>query len=116
MNEPANQDECNLAMLCHPIALVGLVIPLGNLLGPLIVWLLKRDQSHFVDMHGKEALNFNISMALAFLVSSILTAIFIGFVLMFVVGIFWFVLALVAASRASAGASYTYPLTLRLVQ
>ncbi len=128
MNEPENtqettqnteavsQDDRNLGMLCHLIALVGLLIPFGNILGPLVIWLVKKDQSSFVDVEGKEALNFNITVAIAGFVSFLLMAVAIGFVLIFIVAIFWIVMAIVAASKASSGEHYRYPLTIRLVQ
>ncbi len=128
MNEPENtgetpqntetvsQDDRNLGMLCHLIALVGLLIPFGNILGPLVIWLVKKDQSHFVDVEGKEALNFNITVAIAGFVSFLLMAVAIGFVLVVIVAIFWIVMAIVAASKASSGEHYRYPLTIRLVQ
>lgn len=128
MNEPENpqespqnteavsQDDRNLGMLCHLIALVGLLIPFGNILGPLVIWLVKKDQSSFVDVEGKEALNFNITVAIAGFVSFLLMAVAIGFALVVIVAIFWIVMAIVAASKASSGEHYRYPLTLRLVQ
>lgn len=114
--ENRTQDERNLGMLCHLLALVGLIIPFGNILGPLLVWLLKKDENRFVDVEGKEALNFNITIAIAGLVSGILTAVMIGFALMVVVGLFWLILTIVAAVKASSGEHYRYPLTLRFLQ
>ncbi len=114
--EPVNQDDRNLGMLCHLIALVGFLIPLGNILGPLVIWLIKKDQSSFIDVEGKEALNFNITVALAGFVSFLLMTVFIGFALIVIVAIFWVVMAIVAASKASSGEHYRYPLTIRLIQ
>ena len=114
--ERFTQDERNLGMLCHLLSLVGLVLPLGNILGPLLVWLLKKDDSPFVDAQGKEALNFNITMAIAGLVSAALTVIIIGFALMVVVGLFWLILTIVASVKASSGEHYRYPLTIRFLQ
>lgn len=114
--EPVNQDDRNLGMLCHLIALVGFLIPLGNILGPLVIWLIKKDQSNFIDVEGKEALNFNITVALAGFVSFLLMTVFIGFALIVIVAIFWVVMAIVAASKASSGEHYRYPLTIRLIQ
>lgn len=115
-DEAVSQDDRNLGMLCHLIALVGLLIPFGNILGPLVIWLVKKDQSSFVDTEGKEALNFNITVAIAGFVSFLLMAVAIGFVLVVIVAIFWIVMAIVAASKASSGEHYRYPLTIRLVQ
>ncbi len=69
-------EERSLGLACHLLALAGLVVPFGNILGPLIMWLVKKDESAFVDDQGKEALNFNITISIAG---------FIAFLLMFVV-------------------------------
>ncbi|MEY1660892.1 DUF4870 domain-containing protein [Isoalcanivorax beigongshangi] len=119
MNEqtPAiRPEDRNMAMACHLAALIGLLIPFGTLLGPLVLWLLKKDQSPFIDEQGKEAINFNITMLLAGIVSAVLTMVLVGFLLLAVVGIAWLVLTIVAAVKVSNGQSYRYPFTLRLVK
>jgi hypothetical protein len=104
-------------MLAHLSALVGLVFPLvGNILGPLLVWLTKRDQSAFIATQAKEALNFNITVTVAGVVCGFLALIFIGFLLGTALFIAWLVMTLVAAIRASEGVLYHYPLSLRLVK
>jgi len=62
--QPTTKDDRTWAMLCHLSGLAGYVVPFGNIFGPLIIWLIKRDQSWFVDDQGKEALNFQISWAI----------------------------------------------------
>ena len=112
-----NKEEQNWAMFCHLSALSGFVIPLGNVLGPLILWLIKKDTMPLVDQHGKEALNFQITVLIAFLVSLLLTMVLIGFVLMFVVGIGALVLTIIAAIKVSNGElDYKYPLTIRMIK
>ncbi|MTI72890.1 DUF4870 domain-containing protein [Stenotrophomonas acidaminiphila] len=103
-------------MFAHLAALAGIVIPLGNLLGPLIVWLVKKDTMPFVADQGKEALNFNITVFIAAFVSGILTLVLIGFLLLIVVGIAWLVLTIMAALAANKGEAYRYPFTLRLIK
>ena len=111
------ENERTWGMLAHLSALVGLVFPLvGNILGPLLVWLTKRDQSAFVAAHAKEALKFNITVTLAGVVCGFLALIFIGFLLGTALFIAWLVMTLVAAIRASEGVPYHYPLSLRLVK
>lgn len=111
------ENERTWGMLAHLSALVGLVFPLvGNILGPLLVWLTKRDQSAFIATHAKEALNFNITVTLAGVVCLFLALIFIGFLLGMALFIAWLVMTLVAAIRASEGVPYHYPLSLRLVK
>ena len=58
--EPLSKDEKTWAMLCHLSAVAGFVIPFGSILGPLVVWLIKKDEMPIVDLHGKKSLNFQI--------------------------------------------------------
>ncbi|MGO1071474.1 DUF4870 domain-containing protein [Lysobacter sp. CA199] len=111
-----SQDEKTWGMLAHLSTLVGLLIPLGSVLGPLVVWLIKKDTMPFVADQGKEALNFNITVLLAIIVSVVLSIVLIGFLLMAVVGIGWLVLTIMAALAANKGEEYRYPWTLRLVK
>ena len=111
------ENERTWGMLAHLSALVGLVFPLvGNILGPLLVWLSKRDSSAFIATNAKEALNFNITVTLAGVVCAFLALIFIGLLLGTALFIAWLVMTLVAAIRASEGVPYHYPLSLRLVK
>ncbi|MBC5636848.1 DUF4870 domain-containing protein [Ornithinibacillus sp. BX22] len=84
-------------------------------LGPLLIWLIKRDSSDFVDYHGKEYFNFIISFTIYSIVSSILMIILIGFLLIVVVGIVWFILTIVAAVKAYQGETYRIPLVIRFI-
>jgi hypothetical protein len=96
--------------------LAGFVIPaLGHILGPLIVWLVKRGDSPEIDAHGKEALNFQISMLIYNVVAGILCLLLIGFALLAILHILNVVFVIIAALRASEGQMYRYPLTLRLI-
>jgi len=102
--------------MCHLSALAGFVIPgAGHILGPLIVWLVKRGESAEIDAHGKEALNFQISMLIYNVVAGILCLIVIGFVLLAVLHVLNVVFVIIASLRASEGQMYRYPLTLRLI-
>lgn len=73
----ATDREKNMAMLCHLTALAGFVIPFGNIIGPVIVWMAGKADSNFVDEHGKASLNFQFSLTLFFIATIVLT-IFIG--------------------------------------
>jgi uncharacterized Tic20 family protein len=107
--------EKNWGMGCHLIALAGLVIPFGHIIGPLVFWLIKKDESEFVEDQGKESLNFQISITIYAIVSAILILLVIGIFLLFAVGIFWLVMVIVAAMKASSGEKYRYPLTIRFI-
>jgi uncharacterized protein len=103
-------------MLAHLSALAGLVLPLiGIVLGPLAVWLTRRDESEFVAAHAKEALNFNITVLLGALACILLMLVFVGFLLGTALFIYWLAMTLIAAIRASEGHTYRYPFSLRLV-
>jgi uncharacterized protein len=112
----ATQDERTWGMLAHLSAFSGFLVPLGGVIGPLVVWLIKRDQSAFVADQGKEALNFNISVLLAAIVCGVLVLIFIGILLGVALFIFWLTMTIIAGIKASEGVRYRYPVTLRLVK
>ena len=78
-------DERNLAMFCHLAALAGYLMPFGNILGPLIIWLVKREESPIVDDQGKESLNFQITWTIFFCITVVLCFVMIGFILLPVV-------------------------------
>lgn len=112
-----SKDEQTLAMVCHLSALSGFVIPFGNVIGPLVVWLIKKDTMPLVDQHGKEALNFQITVMIAVFVCVLLMLVVIGVFLLFIVGIGALVLTVIAAVKVSNGEfDYKYPLTLRLIK
>jgi uncharacterized Tic20 family protein len=103
--------------LCHASAVFGVFFHFpGHLLGPLIVWLAKRDDSPEIDAHGKEALNFQISMLIYNVVAAVFCLILIGFVFLAVLWVLNAVLAIVAAIQASEGKFYRYPITIRFIQ
>ena len=112
-----SENERTWGMLAHLSALAGLVLPLiGIVLGPLAVWLARRDESEFVAGHAKEALNFNISVLLGALACGFLMLVFVGFLLGTALFIAWLAMMLIAAIRASEGQQYRYPFSLRLVK
>lgn len=106
-----------MGMLCHLLSLTQLLgVPLGNILGPLIVWLIKRDEDPFADLCGKESLNFQISMTIYMIISGILILVFIGFFMVIALMILNIVYTIIAAIKASEGTSYTYPFTIRFIK
>ena len=116
------------AMFAHLSSLLGGLLTtawggsIGCFIGPLVIWLVKKDTMPFVDDQAKEALNFNITVAIVFLVLFLMTIFTLGIgiiitgPLFVVVGIAWLVLTIVAAIKANEGVAYRYPLTLRLVK
>ena len=110
-----SKDARMWGMFCHLAGLCGYIIPFGNILGPLIIWQLKKEDS-FVDDQGKEALNFQISIMIYVIVSALLMFLCIGIFLLIAVAIFNLVFLLIAAIKANDGESYRYPLTIRLIK
>jgi len=104
------------ATLCHLSALSGFIVPFGSLIGPLIIWQLKKNEFPIVDDQGKEALNFQITTLIAAIVSGILIFVAIGIVLLIVVAIASLVLTIIAAIKANNGETYRYPFALRLIK
>lgn len=105
-----------MAMLCHLAALAGFVIPFGNVVGPLVLWLVKKDADPFVDDQGKEAVNFQITITLASIVCMMLMLVVIGFLLIIALAVIWLVFTVIAANLANQGQAYRYPYILRLVK
>jgi len=110
-----NPQERTMGMLCHLLALCGLVIPLGNILGPLVLWLVKKEEMPFVDDQGKESLNFQISIAIYGVGAAVLSIIGIGILLGIALAAFWLVMVIIATVAANKGERYRYPLTIRLL-
>ena len=110
------RQEKSWGMGCHLAALAGFVFPFGNIIGPLVVWLMKRDESEFVDDQGKESLNFQITLTILAIVAAILIIIVIGIVLLILIGLFSLVMIILATIKASEGERYRYPFNIRLIQ
>lgn len=112
------------AMLIHLSGAVGTFLAMwglpGNLLIPLIAWLIKREDSPFIDDQGKEAVNFQITMTIAGFVCWLLIFTFvfacIGFPLLIALGIYEMVVAIIAGVKANEGVPFRYPLTIRLIK
>jgi uncharacterized Tic20 family protein len=111
-----DQEVRNTAVVAHLSTFAGLVIPFGSVIGPLTVWLTRRDRDPFIDQAGREALNFGISIALYGAVVLVTALMLVGIPLLIVGVVAWVVLASLAAVKASQGQAYRYPLTMRLVR
>jgi uncharacterized protein len=118
---PANVSAvANVRTWCafvHASALLGVFIHFpGHLLPPLIVWLIKRDSSPEIDAHGKEAVNFQISMLIYNAIAAIFCLILVGFAFLAILWILNAVFVIIAAIQASDGKFYRYPMTIRFIQ
>jgi uncharacterized Tic20 family protein len=112
----ASQEVRNTAVAAHLSTFAGLVVPFGSVIGPLAVWLTRRDRDPFIDQAGREALNFGISIAVYGSLVLVAALLLVGIPFLIVGVIAWVVLASLAAVKASQGQPYRYPLTLRLIR
>jgi uncharacterized protein len=106
--------ERTLAMLCHLIALSGVIVPFGNVLGPLIVWMIGKSDSEFVNEHGKSSLNFQISFTL-FFIASVVLILFIGPIAIVMLGgsvLYAVVMVIVNGVKAHNGDDGPYAVTI----
>jgi uncharacterized protein len=111
-----SSDTRTWCVLCHASALLGLFFHfVGHLLGPLIVWLIKRGDSPEIDAYGKESLNFQISMLIYDAIAAILCFVLIGIPILIALWVLNTVLVIIASVKASEGTFYRYPFTIRLI-
>lgn len=112
------KDERLWATFAHLAALAGLVVPIpvANLIGPLVVWLIKKDEYPFVNDQGKESVNFQISMTIYLLVGILLCFVLIGFLVLAALAIFQLIVVIVAAVKANEGVAFRYPACIRFIK
>jgi uncharacterized Tic20 family protein len=102
-------------MLVHIAAFTGFIIPVPgvNYIAPLIIWLLKKEEMPFVDDQGKQAMNFQLTVLIVALVCFALTLVVIGIPMLIALGIYTFVMIVIAAIKANDGIAYRYPFTIQ---
>ena len=105
-----SSDERTLAILCHVLSIFFWIIP------ALIIYLLKKDESKYVAEHAKEALNFQISISIFYIISAVLMLILIGVFLMIAVYFGSIILCIIATIKASDNVLYRYPFSIRLIK
>ena len=109
-------DERQWALIAHLSGLIASAVGGMAFLGPLIVWLVKKDQSVFVADQAKEALNFQIAVTIAIIVTGVIGFLTcVGFLLLPVIGIGSLIFSIIAAMEANKGVAYRYPYTIRLI-
>lgn len=115
--ESLSEDERTWGMIAHFSALAFFVLPpIGGVVGPLIVWVLKKQQYQFASEAAKESINFNIAVLIGYAVCAVLAFVFVGLVLGFALFLYWLVMTIVAGVKASEGIHYRHRFTLRLVK
>jgi|SRR3954463_4100210 uncharacterized Tic20 family protein len=111
------KQDRTLVVLCHLLGLAGFTaIPFANVLAPLFFWFWKKEGNPEVDAHGKEAINFQISVTIYAIIAGLSWLILIGIILLPVVLIGALVLVIIASLEASKGRFYRYPLTIRFLK
>lgn len=116
VSAPAVQNVRSWNALCHASALLGVFLHFpGHLLPPLIVWLAKRADSPEIDAHGKESLNFQISMLIYNVVAAVFCLVLVGFFFLAVLWVLNAIFVIIASIQASEGKFYRYPMTIRFI-
>ncbi len=108
--QEVSQNAKNMALLCHLLGFFTCFI------GPLVIWLIKKDDDPFIDQQGKEALNFQITVTIASIVAGFLTVICIGAILLPLIGILDLIFVIMACVASSKGEAYRYPVSIRLIK
>ena len=112
-----SHEERIWAMLCHLLVLAGWIIPfVGNIVAPLLVWALKKEGSEFINIQGKESLNFQITMSILGGAAFLLSFIFFGGGLLWIIGIFDVIMVIMASIKVANGEDYKYPWSLKLIK
>ena len=116
-NKTYTQSERDWAMLCHLAAIAGyLFIPFGSIIGPLIFWTSRKDNSEWVNLNGKASMNFQLSMLLYLMLTIPLCIILIGFPILVFLKVFQLVCIVIASIKASHGEVFKYPLSIPFIQ
>lgn len=103
-------DERTMAILSHILTL------LAGFIAPLIIYLIKKDESKFVSEHAKESLNFQITLFIGYLIGFITLIILIGILIIIAIGICHLIFVILATVKASENKMYRYPINIRLVK
>ena len=113
--DDASPDERTYSTLMHLSILAHSLLPVMAFLIPLIMWLVKKDESGYINDHGREAVNFQISLGLYNIIASVLIFVLIGFPLLIALQIFSVVAMILAAIASNRGELYRYPMTIRFL-
>jgi uncharacterized protein len=115
-NRVLSETERNWAMLCHLSAFAGFLFPFGSIIGPLICWLSRKDESEWVNINGRNSLNFELSMLLYVVLVIPLCLILIGIPLIILLFTLKVVCLIIASVKASKGELFRYPLLIPFIQ
>lgn len=117
MNQTISNQERTWAMLCHLSALAFVIgIPFANIIAPLIIWLVKRNEYPLVDYHGKKSINFQITITIISIICTILAFVLIGFFLLFIVAVINVIMIIVASVKVNNGEDYNYKFSFNFIK
>jgi len=108
--------EKQWALICHLSGLSGYLIPFGNVIIPIIIWSMKKEEMPMVDEHGKEVINFQLSITIWIMLSALLIILLIGIAMLVALALLQVVLVIIGALKADNGQLYKYPLTIRFIK
>ena len=112
----ADKEQRTWAMFCHLSALAGLLFPFGSVIGPLIVWLVKKEEMPLVAEHGRKSLNFQLTMMIAYIVCFMLMFVVVGVILLPLVALFSLIMVVVSAIKANDGKEIKYPMAIEFIK
>ncbi|MEI8644007.1 DUF4870 domain-containing protein [Pseudoalteromonas sp. Hal040] len=112
----ADKEQRTWAMFCHLSALAGLLFPFGSVIGPLIVWLVKKEEMPLVAEHGRKSLNFQLTMMIAYIVCFMLMFVVVGVILLLLVALFSLIMVVVSAIKANDGKEVNYPMAIEFIK
>ncbi|QYJ79073.1 DUF4870 domain-containing protein [Shewanella acanthi] len=115
MEHAVTKSEREFGLLVYASSFIGYLVPFGSILGPLILWLMKRDESAFVDRCGRSCLNFKLSMLVYVLIGAVLAIIGIGVILLLALAALDLICTVIGMIKASEGQVYRYPLTIKFI-
>ena len=112
----ADKEQRTWAKFCHLSALAGLLFPFGSVIGPLIVWLVKKEEMPLVAEHGRKSLNFQLTMMIAYIVCFMLMFVVVGVILLPLVALFSLIMVVVSAIKANDGKEVKYPMAIEFIK
>ncbi|PCJ54567.1 MAG: orotate phosphoribosyltransferase [Planctomycetota bacterium] len=115
ITQTTSTSERDLGALTHLLSFAGFAIPFGSIVGPLVIWLMKKDESEFLDQTGRAVLNFQISYVIWTIVAVILCFVLIGFPILFVLPILNVIFTIIGAVKARDGIVWNYPMTIKFL-
>jgi uncharacterized Tic20 family protein len=111
-----SESERNWAMLCHLSAFAGFFFPFGGIIGPLVCWLSRKDDSQWVNRNGKSSLNFQLSLLLYMVLAAPLCIIIIGIPIIIFLVVLKVICVIIASVKAAKGEDFRYPISIPFIQ